>query len=125
MTEIDDVMIGRVVERLTALADANRIRILMRLRAGPCTIGTLADHIGLAQPSISKHIAVLKRAGLVLVRRDGTQAFCSAADPAVYDLCSIVCDGVVRHLRKEQDALANVLAAAPAGNIRKLKRRKE
>lgn len=114
MDELDEAMVERVVQRLTALADPSRIRILMKLRAEACTVGALAEHLGLAQPSVSKHVAVLKQAGLLQVRRVGTQTICSVADPAIYELCSLVCDGVVRHLRKEQEALQETLATAPA-----------
>ena len=115
MKEISDDMLDKVVQRLTALADASRIRLLMRIRDGACTIGTLSKDIGLSQPSVSKHVAVLKAAGLVVTCRSGTQVLCSVADPEIYDLCRVVCDGVVRHLRKEHEAIQGTLSSmAPA-----------
>jgi DNA-binding transcriptional ArsR family regulator len=123
MKEISDEMIHKVVQRLTALADASRIRLLMRIRDGDCTIGALASDIGLSQPSVSKHVAVLKAAGLVVTRRNGTQVLCGVADPAIYDLCSVVCDGVVRHLRKEHEAIQGTLSSmAPVAKGKDAKR---
>jgi DNA-binding transcriptional ArsR family regulator len=111
MKEISDELVDKVVQRLTALADASRIRLLMRIRDGACTIGALAKDIGLSQPSVSKHVAVLKAAGLVVTRRSGTQVLCSVADPEIYELCSVVCDGVVHHLRKEHEAIQGTLSS--------------
>jgi DNA-binding transcriptional ArsR family regulator len=111
MKELSDEMVEKVVQRLTALADASRIRLLMRIRGGACTIGALAKDLGLSQPSVSKHVAVLKAVGLVVTRRSGTQVLCSVADPEIYDLCSVVCDGVVRHLHKEHQAIQGTLSS--------------
>ena len=53
-----------------ALADANRRRILDLLRERPRLVGDLTRELGLSQPGTSKHLRVLREAGLVRVRRD-------------------------------------------------------
>jgi DNA-binding transcriptional ArsR family regulator len=53
------------------LAQPIRRAILDRLRAGECLVGDLAGVIGLSQPLTSKHLRVLRDAGLVTVRVDG------------------------------------------------------
>lgn len=53
------------------LAQPIRRSILDRLRAGEQLVGELADALGLAQPQTSKHLRVLRDAGLVAVRVDG------------------------------------------------------
>jgi DNA-binding transcriptional ArsR family regulator len=50
-----------------ALADGNRRAILARLLDGPQPVGALAGLCGLSQPSMSKHLRVLREAGLVRV----------------------------------------------------------
>jgi len=52
-----------------ALVDANRRAILGLLLAGPQPVGELAEACGLSQPSASKHLRVLREAGLVRVER--------------------------------------------------------
>lgn len=52
------------------LAEPTRRRILDLLREGPCVVGDLAQRLGLTQPGASKHLRVLREAGLVQVRRD-------------------------------------------------------
>jgi DNA-binding transcriptional ArsR family regulator len=56
-----------------ALADPTRRAIVETLTRGEATVGTLAAPHEMALPSISKHIKVLERAGLVTRRVDGRQ----------------------------------------------------
>jgi DNA-binding transcriptional ArsR family regulator len=48
-----------------ALADPTRRAILARLASGEATVNELAEPFDLAQPSVSKHLKVLERAGLI------------------------------------------------------------
>ena len=57
-----------------ALADPTRRAIFERLcRDGEQTVGALTVRAGISQPAVSKHLAVLKQAGLVLDRHEGRQ----------------------------------------------------
>jgi DNA-binding transcriptional ArsR family regulator len=56
-----------------ALADPTRRAILDRLRHGEASAGELAEPFALTQPAISRHLATLRRAGLVTDRRAGTR----------------------------------------------------
>lgn len=103
--ELKPHMISRVVERLAALADESRIRLLLRLREGQANVSELTAALGIAQASVSKHLAVLRRAGLVDCQRRGTQSFFFIRDDSVFDMCRIVCDGVMRQVREEHAAL--------------------
>ncbi|MCW2871542.1 metalloregulator ArsR/SmtB family transcription factor [Actinacidiphila oryziradicis] len=59
-----------VADVIEVLADPNRRRILDLLRDGERPVGDLVDRLGITQPSVSKHLRVLRDAGLVEVRRD-------------------------------------------------------
>ncbi len=62
-----------------SLADPTRRAIFERLsRGGEQTVRVLTDQSGVSQPAVSKHLGVLKRAGLVQDRRDGRQTHYSA-----------------------------------------------
>ncbi len=54
-----------------AIAEPNRRRILELLRSGEMPAGDLVDMTGLSQPGVSKHLRMLRDAGLVSVRPDG------------------------------------------------------
>ncbi|MBW8302182.1 MAG: metalloregulator ArsR/SmtB family transcription factor [Hydrogenophaga sp.] len=63
----------------SALADPTRRAIFERLcRRGEQTVGVLTANAGVSQPAVSKHLGVLKRAGLVLDRHEGRQTHYSA-----------------------------------------------
>ena len=52
------------------LAEPSRRRILDLLLEGPRSVGELVERLGLTQPGTSKHLRVLREAGLVRVRKD-------------------------------------------------------
>jgi DNA-binding transcriptional ArsR family regulator len=56
---------------LTALGDPTRRRLWERLRQRPHAVGELARHLGVTQPAVSQHLAVLRRARLVRSRPAG------------------------------------------------------
>jgi DNA-binding transcriptional ArsR family regulator len=57
-----------MTEMFAALAEPTRFRIVELLRAGPRPVNDIGEALSLAQPQVSKHLGVLKRAGLVDVR---------------------------------------------------------
>lgn len=59
-----------------ALADPTRRAILARLASGEATVTELAAPFAMTQPAVSKHLAVLERAGLVTRRRDAQRRPC-------------------------------------------------
>ncbi|MEV6950493.1 metalloregulator ArsR/SmtB family transcription factor [Streptomyces sp. NPDC051183] len=60
-----------VAEVMQGLASPVRIRILARLLHGPCSVGELAEALGLGQPTVSNHLRLLRHLDLVIGRRDG------------------------------------------------------
>lgn len=54
-----------------ALADRTRLRILALLGSNEVCVCHIHDSLGLPQPTVSRHLAYLRRAGLVAARRDG------------------------------------------------------
>jgi len=63
------------VNALDALGDATRRSIFERLRRGARSVTELADELPVSRPAVSQHLRVLKDAGLVRERRDGTRRF--------------------------------------------------
>jgi len=73
-----------------ALADPTRREILKLLRKGPRTSGEIAERFDSAWPTISRHLGVLRDAGLILSERRGQQI--------VYELNTTVFAEVVEQL---------------------------
>ena len=59
-----------------AIADPTRREILGLLRSGPQTVGELARNFRTSRPAISKHLRLLRSAGLVTTQKDGAAHIC-------------------------------------------------
>jgi ArsR family transcriptional regulator len=75
-----------------ALSDPTRREILEMLRSGPRTSGEIADKFSTSWATISRHLSVLKDAGLILAERNGQHV--------VYELNTTVFQDVVENLIK-------------------------
>ncbi len=73
-----------------ALSDATRRDILRLLRDGPRTSGEIAEFFPTAWPTVSRHLGILRDAGLILSERAGQQV--------VYELNTTVVQDVIEHL---------------------------
>jgi DNA-binding transcriptional ArsR family regulator len=60
-----------------AVADPTRREILSLLRGGQQTVGEIAGNFRMSRPAISKHLRLLRSAGLVATRQNGTARLCS------------------------------------------------
>ncbi len=58
---------------LAVLADPTRREIFERLSAGPKSVGEIASGLAVSRPAVSQHLKVLKSAGLVTDRAEGTR----------------------------------------------------
>jgi DNA-binding transcriptional ArsR family regulator len=69
-----------------ALADPTRLKILEFLKDGERCICEIIPHTGKSQPNVSQHLKVLKNAGLVDERREGTRILLKASTKKIYDV---------------------------------------
>ena len=60
-------------QALQALGDPTRRAVLEQLRDGPRAVGEIAAHLPVSRPAVSQHLRVLKEAGLVTERQNGTR----------------------------------------------------
>lgn len=58
---------------LTALADSTRRQVFEELRDGAKSVGAIAERLPVSRPAVSQHLKVLRDAGLVADRADGTR----------------------------------------------------
>jgi DNA-binding transcriptional ArsR family regulator len=94
---------------LLALADPTRRAILARLAGGEATVMELAAPFDMSQPSVSHHLKVLERAGLIIRERRGTTRPCRL-DPhglaAVEAWIAQLRDAMERNYQRLDDLLA-------------------
>jgi DNA-binding transcriptional ArsR family regulator len=69
-----------------ALSDPLRLEIIEFLRDGEKCVCEITPHLRLLQPVVSRHLKILKDAGLVKIRKKGTWHMYSIADPEVCDV---------------------------------------
>ena len=68
-----------------ALADPKRLCVLESLAAGEVSVSDLSTRVGCQVPNMSQHLAVLRAAGLVTTRREGSTVFYRLSDPKVIE----------------------------------------
>ena len=89
-----------------ALADRTRLRILALLGPNEVCVCHIHDSLGLPQPTVSRHLAYLRRVGLVEVRRDGVWMHYQLArslDPVVQGVVNAAVDAASRVPTTHQD----------------------
>ncbi len=84
-----------IASRFRALSEPVRLRLLNHLMQGECTVGQLVEASGTGQANVSKHLAVLRQAGMVGMRKVGLNTVCFIADPMVMQLCSLMCSSLL------------------------------
>jgi ArsR family transcriptional regulator len=67
----------------SGLADPNRILILYKLADAPCNVSDLASSLEIPQPTVSRHLKVLRERSMVRADRDGQSVFYSLADERI------------------------------------------
>lgn len=75
-----------------AFGDPSRFRIIQLLAAKEMPVNDIAEAVGLSQPTVSRHLAILREADIVIDRREGQQVFYSLNKNAVQTCCSGFCD---------------------------------
>jgi DNA-binding transcriptional ArsR family regulator len=73
-------------QAIAALADPTRRAVFERLRGGPRPVGEIARGLPVSRPAVSQHLRVLKEAGLVRERREGTRNFYSVDGDGLVEL---------------------------------------
>ena len=78
------------VEVFKALGDPTRLKILELVKDKEKCICDIIPETGKSQPNVSQHLKVLKIAGLVDERKDGTRILISSSNKQIYDIINIV-----------------------------------
>jgi len=75
-----------------ALSDPKRLCVLETLASGERSVSELSRDVGCQVPNMSQHLGVLRSAGLVNARREGTTIYYSLADPRVIEAYRLIQD---------------------------------
>lgn len=78
--------LAAAVALFRGLADPSRLAILQHLALGEHRVVELTEHVGLAQSTVSGHIACLRECGLVTARAEGRSTYYAVGHPQLLDL---------------------------------------
>lgn len=85
--------VAEAARLLRLLANENRLLLLCHLVAeGEMTVGALAQAVGLSQPALSQHLAMLREDGLVATRKEAQAVFYRLADPKAARVLALLRD---------------------------------
>jgi ArsR family transcriptional regulator, arsenate/arsenite/antimonite-responsive transcriptional repressor len=84
-----------------ALSDTIRLEILSYLANGEKCVCEIVPHLNLIQPLVSRHLKILRDAGIVRCRKDGTKRMYSIVEPRIFDVIDALTPEVVDSLTKE------------------------
>jgi ArsR family transcriptional regulator len=98
-------------ELFRALAHPARIRALEVLAEGERSVGELQPLVGIELSHLSQQLSVLRRAGLVVSRKDGTSVFYAVRDPVVVELLRVARQLLINSLAETTDLLSDLRAA--------------
>ena len=74
--------VGALAQLLRVLGDGTRLRIVLALQKQELNVTQLCQKLSMPQPSVSRHLGILRLSGLVKNRRDGKEIFYSMANLA-------------------------------------------
>jgi DNA-binding transcriptional ArsR family regulator len=98
-------------ELFRALAHPARIRALEVLSEGEHSVSELQPLVGIESSHLSQQLGVLRRAGLVTTRKEGSSVIYALKDPVVAELLLVAKKFLVRSLADTSDLLADLRAA--------------
>ena len=114
-----DELLLRIADVLKAMADPTRLKILHSLQQGERCVSDILEVVGGSQANVSKHLSVLKRAGLVDCRRSGLNVYYRIVDEGVFTICRNVCDSLEIRVDHERQTILQgkqEIADVEAGN---------
>jgi ArsR family transcriptional regulator len=97
-------------ELFKALAHPARIRALEVLSEGERSVGELQPLVGIESSHLSQQLGVLRRAGLVTTRKEGSSVYYAVRDPLVVELLLVAKQLLLKSLAETRDLLADLTA---------------
>ena len=87
------------------MADPTRLRILHFLQQEERCVTDILSEVGGSQANVSKHLGVLRQAGLLESRKEGVNNFYSIGDETVFVICRTVCDSLERQVHQDKKGI--------------------
>lgn len=103
-------------ELCLALGHATRLRMLQLLKAGPQCVNQVAEHLQINQPTASRHLTVLRHAGILTVRRHGSDMLYQIANPKILEVCDLIHAVLAKRESQRSELLREMQFTGPEGS---------
>jgi ArsR family transcriptional regulator len=100
---------------LKTLSNPKRLEIVHLLAGGPREVGKLAEELGISQPNVSQHLAIMRSAGVDEAERDGREVRYRLTDPEIIVACETMRGVLMRRLSRISEAAMRTPADVVAG----------
>lgn len=96
-------------EIFNALAHSLRLKILEKLRSGPCCVCKIIPYVRCEQSNVSHHLSILKRAGIVRSEKKGLKVWYEVTDKKIYEIIDLVDECIIGHLHRDSRDIFRIL----------------
>ena len=104
----------QIAHRLKAMADPKRLHILQLLAGGELCVGEMVARLDCTQANVSKHLGVLRAAGLVQPRREGMNVYYTIVEPVALEVCHLMCGCLEREASRTMAQVTTAQVRQPA-----------
>jgi ArsR family transcriptional regulator len=96
-------------EICNALAHPLRIKILEKLRDGPCCVCRIIPHVGAEQSNVSHHLSILKNAGIVRSQKKGMEVWYEVCDRRIFKILDLINELLAGQIQQHHELLSELL----------------
>ena len=89
----------------SALSHPLRLKILEKLRAGPCCVCRIIPYVGGEQSNVSHHLSILRKYGIVHSEQKGHEVWYRVVDLKIFDLIDLMNECVIHNLNINRNLL--------------------
>lgn len=107
MTELEKVF-EAVAGYFSLLSEPMRLKIMHAICHEEKSVNRIVQETSATQTSVSRHLAMLYRGGVVARRKEGNQVFYRVADAAMMEICRSVCTQIAERIEQHQPLVTDL-----------------
>ena len=104
MKNRSDEMLEMVAKQFGVLADPLRLLILHCVGSEEKAVREIVGATGASQPNVSKHLKIMRQAGILVRRQERNSVYYRVTDPGIFEMCDLVC-GALKETSKKRAAV--------------------
>src|SRR3989338_648166 len=93
---------------LKSLAHPSRLRILEYLKKGESSVGQMVNDLNIEQSGLSKHLAVLRQAGILISRQEKVTVYYSVKDMDIFNVLRPIAEILRKNLKESENILVKL-----------------